>query len=192
MAEALRREEVFVSEANALEHLPTADTRHWVPRHKAAVVGAVRSGALSLKDVRERYMLTDEELQSWMDAIDQHGIAGLRANMRDRRNSPRQPISEPAGATLHVGARVDCLITDVSDQGARLQFGTTVSLPSIFEVHCEKSGRSWWVNPVWQRGRTAGVRFSNPLAPPWTIKTGLGAWLIGKRRTVCIDRVDTP
>ena len=36
----------------------------------------------------------------------------------------------------------------------------------------------------------AGVGFSNPLPAPWVIKSGLGAWLLGNRRTVSIDRVD--
>ena len=76
--------------------LPPKGTRHWVPRQKAAVVVAVRDGALSLPEACERYMLTEEEFYSWMDAVDQHGIAGLSRRMRtDRRKTPRQAISEP-------------------------------------------------------------------------------------------------
>jgi hypothetical protein len=81
---------------------------------------------------------------------------------------------------------------NISDVGARLRFGTMMSLPSIFELHCKKSGRSWWVNLAWQSDRIAGVRFSNPMPPPWTIKSGLAAWLMGKRRTVAIDRIEKP
>ena len=63
-----------------------------------------------------------------------------------------------------------------------------MSLLSPFELHFERTDRSWLVDLLWQRGRVAGVRFSNPLHAPWTIKSGLAAWLLGARRTVTIDR----
>jgi hypothetical protein len=180
------------SEEDPLRYLPSPEERHWLPRHKAAVVGAVRSKVLSMEEAGARYMLTEEEFQSWKEAIDRDGILGLRASPRERRRVARQVISEPSTATLSSDTRVDCVITNISDTGARLRFATTTSLPSIFEVHCKKNGRSWWVNPVWQIGRKAGVRFHNPLPPPWTIKSGLAAWMMGKRRTLVIDRIDRP
>ena len=175
-----------------LQDLPAPGERHWLPRHKAAVVAAVRSKVLSMEVARERYMLDEEEFLSWKEAIDKNGIAGLSAGQRERRRTPRQSISEPSTARLYVGTEVDCVITNISDTGARLRFRSTISLPSMFELHCKKSGRSWWVNLVWQSGPSAGVRFSNPLPPPWTIKSGLAAWITGKRRTVSIDRIDRP
>ena len=187
-----RSPDVLQSGVDPLQHLPSPDTRFWVPRHKAAVVSAVRSGMLSIDEACKRYKLTEEEFLSWDEAFDKSGVKGLRASARERRKVPRQAVSEPAIASLHAGASVDCVITDISDVGARLRFGTTVSLPGIFEMHCKKSGRSWWVNLAWQSDRVAGVRFINPLPPPWAIKTGLAAWLIGKRRTVSIDRIDKP
>jgi transposase-like protein len=108
MAEAVLRERllhVLEPEEDLLAHLPPAGTRHWVPRHKAAVVAAVREGILSLQEACERYMLTDEEFHSWLDAIDRHGIAGLRTSMRaERRKAVRQPISE-AGMAMLYGAK---------------------------------------------------------------------------------------
>ena len=173
-----------------LRDLPLPEQRHWLPRHKAAVVAAVRSKVLTLEQASERYMLNEEEFLSWKEAIDQKGITGLNASPRERRRTSRQVISEPGTATLYAGTEVDCVISNISDTGVRLRFRSTGSLPSIFELHCRRSGRSWWVNLVWQSGPKAGVRFSNPLPPPWTIKSGLAAWLLGKRRTVSIDRID--
>jgi hypothetical protein len=194
MAHVLRSDQydAVQLEADPLRHLPSPQERHWLPRHKAAVVAAVRSRMLSMEDASRRYMLTEEEFQSWKEAIDQKGVIGLTATQRERRRLPRQAISEPGAATLYADTRVNCVITNISDTGARLRFGTTISLPSVFELHCKKSGRSWWIDLVWQSGRVAGVRFNNPLTPPWAIKSGLGAWLLGKRRTVCIDRIDRP
>jgi hypothetical protein len=175
-----------------MRDLPPPDIRFWVPRHKAAVVTAVRNGVLSIEEACRRYRLTEEEFRSWKDAVAQFGVVGLRASPRERRTVPRQVVSEPGTVTLYAGTSTDCVITNISDAGARLRFGAAILLPSIFEVHCKKSGRSWWVTPVWQSDRVAGVRFNNPLPPPWTIKSGLAAWMLGKRRTVAIERIDRP
>jgi len=173
-----------------LDELPPDGTRHWVPRYKAAVVAAVDAGVLSLDDARRRYLLSEEEFESWRDTIDRYGVIGLRMSVTDRRAAPRLEAAEPGQAALSAGERVACTITDVSDRGARIEVDHKVSLPGLFELSCTASGRSWWVDLVWQRGQMAGVRFTNPLPPPWAIRSGLGAWLIGKRRTVSIDKVE--
>ena len=140
-------------EQDAAVALPAIGTRHWIPRRKAAVVAAVRDGVLSLPEACDRYMLTEEEFYSWADAIDQHGIEGLRSNMRtERRRSARQLTMEPAVAMLHATQGIDCRVTDISDHGARVEFDAPISMPNPFELRFSKSGRSWWVNVVWTRG----------------------------------------
>ena len=62
-----------------LADLPNPDTKRWVIRRKAEVVAAVRGGLLSLDEACSRYKLTVEEFIGWQRAIDQHGLAGLRA-----------------------------------------------------------------------------------------------------------------
>jgi len=59
--------------------LPPPNTTRWVARRKAEVVAAVHGGILSLHDACERYTLTVEEFLAWQNAIDRHGLAGLRA-----------------------------------------------------------------------------------------------------------------
>ena len=61
-----------------LEDLPPTNTQRWVIRRKAEVVAAVRGGLLSLEDACGRYKLTSEEFAGWQQAIDRHGLAGLR------------------------------------------------------------------------------------------------------------------
>ena len=192
MAQVLRigSRDLVQSEHDPLRDLPSPDIRYWVPRHKAAVVAAVRARLLSIDEACQRYMLSEEEFQSWKATIDKYGVVGLRASPRERRRIPRQVVSEPGTASLYADTSVDCIIINISDVGARLRFGLAISLPSSFEVHCKKSGRSWWVTLVWQSDRIAGVRFNNPLPPPWTIKSGLVEWLLGKSRAVVIDRAD--
>ena len=59
-------------------YLPPPDTKRWVARRKAAVVTAVRSGAISLEEACRRYHLSEEEFLAWERGIDKHGVAGLR------------------------------------------------------------------------------------------------------------------
>jgi hypothetical protein len=194
VATARKRLTVFrETEADRIRDLPPAGTRHWAPRHKAAVVAAVTTGVLSLRDACARYMLTEEEFQSWKEALEQDGVDGLRARIRnERRKGQRQHVSEAGVALLYASTEAECIITDISDQGARLVFREPAALPEMFELRCEGSGRSWWVSVIWSNGEVAGVRFNNPLPPPWTIKSGLGAWLLGRRSTVSMDRLISP
>lgn len=62
-----------------LADLPPPTTKRWVIRRKAEVVSAVRGGLLTLEEACDRYQLTLEEFLAWQKAIDQFGMAGLRA-----------------------------------------------------------------------------------------------------------------
>jgi hypothetical protein len=62
-----------------LADLPPRSTKRWVIRRKAEVVAAVRGGLLTLEEACNRYSLTVEEFLSWQKAIEQFGMAGLRA-----------------------------------------------------------------------------------------------------------------
>ena len=59
--------------------LPPADTRRWVARRKAAVVMGVASGLVTRSWAIEEYGLSDEEFDSWVSAISEHGVKALRA-----------------------------------------------------------------------------------------------------------------
>ena len=58
--------------------LPTPGTKRWIARRKAAVVAAVRSGAIGLEEACRRYELSEEEFLAWERGIESHGIPGLR------------------------------------------------------------------------------------------------------------------
>jgi hypothetical protein len=60
-------------------YLPPADTKRWVPRRKAAVVVAVRSGAISLEEACRLYNLSEEEYRAWERGIEDYGVPGLRS-----------------------------------------------------------------------------------------------------------------
>jgi transposase len=68
--------------------VPPPGTRRWTAWQKAAVIRAVRGGALSIAEACQRYMLSEEELEGWQSAFDRAGIAGLQLkSRRPRRRS---------------------------------------------------------------------------------------------------------
>ena len=83
------RVEPFAMRRTCLEKLhqgalPRPRGTRWGARQKAAIVTAIRLGALSRTDAHERYMLSEEELSSWEAAFNQSGAAGLHLKSRPR------------------------------------------------------------------------------------------------------------
>jgi len=70
---------VRISRDKELDKLPHPDTQRWVTRRKAQVVAAVRSGLLTFEEACERYRLSEEEFNAWINLLDRHGMRGLRA-----------------------------------------------------------------------------------------------------------------
>jgi len=59
--------------------LPSATTRRWVASRKATVVRAVVCGLLTREEAREMYMLSEDELAEWENAVREHGEVALKA-----------------------------------------------------------------------------------------------------------------
>ena len=59
--------------------MPPANTTRWVASRKAAVVAAVNAGVIDKDDVETRYGVSEEELASWCESLEKHGVGGLRA-----------------------------------------------------------------------------------------------------------------
>ncbi len=69
--------------------LPPANTRRWVASRKAAVVRAVTSGLVPLKEVLETYGLSDDEFDEWRHAVEMHGEAALKATALQKYRRPK-------------------------------------------------------------------------------------------------------
>jgi len=77
-------------------YLPPSDTKRWIARRKAAVVTAVRSGAISLDEACRRYNLSEEEFLAWERGIEVHGVAGLRiTRLQIYRDVPTLKLAKP-------------------------------------------------------------------------------------------------
>jgi Protein of unknown function (DUF1153) len=70
--------DIFMRTSRNTIDLPSPDTKRWVARRKAAVVTAVRSGAIDFEEACRRYDLSEEEFLTWERGIEKHGVAGLR------------------------------------------------------------------------------------------------------------------
>jgi hypothetical protein len=67
-----------------------------VTRRKAVIVNAVRSGVISLDEVCRRYELSVEEFVAWENAIDTHGVPGLRVTrIQIYRDTPPSRLARP-------------------------------------------------------------------------------------------------
>src|SRR6202007_1176153 len=76
--------------------LPPPDTKRWVPRRKAVIVNAVRTGVISVEEVCRRYELSVEEFLAWEHAIDTHGVPGLRVTrLQIYRDHPPSLVAKP-------------------------------------------------------------------------------------------------
>jgi transposase-like protein len=75
--------------------LPPPSTRRWVARRKAAVLRAIRSGAISVEEACRRYELSEEELLAWHRAFEAHGLPGLRASRLRYRRTRRSTRTDP-------------------------------------------------------------------------------------------------
>ena len=75
--------------------LPPSNTDRWVARRKAAVLAALRSGAITMEEACRRYALSEEELLAWQRAFEVHGLSGLRASRLRGRRTRRPDAADP-------------------------------------------------------------------------------------------------
>ena len=67
-----------------VDDLPPPNIKRWITHRKAEVVAAIRRGLISREEACIRYGISSEELLSWEERLEQHGMRGLRAT-RQRR-----------------------------------------------------------------------------------------------------------
>jgi hypothetical protein len=55
---------------------------------------------------------------------------------------------------------LDCLIRDISPDGARLDFSGTVSTPDVFDLYIPQKEQMICANVAWRHGEEVGVTFA--------------------------------
>lgn len=83
--------------------------------------------------------------------------------MDERRQTPRHRTFLQ-GRVFYNNRRqsADCIIRELTDEGARLSFTDPVALPHAFELHIPNRDQTLRVETAWNHGTEVGVSFSNP------------------------------
>lgn len=74
---------------------------------------------------------------------------------------PRRRVLSTGRVILHNHMTVDCVIRDLSVDGARLVFDLPIGLEPFFQLLVTTTHSVLPVELVWQHGTAAGVRFGN-------------------------------
>lgn len=80
--------------------------------------------------------------------------------MTERRQQSRDKVMLGAVASVNdQGSTRDCMVRNISEHGARLEFGSASGLPDTMRLQIAKKGRSFLARIVWLRNNMAGVAF---------------------------------
>ncbi len=80
--------------------------------------------------------------------------------MDERRHTPRHRTFLQ-GRVFYNSRRqsADCIIRELTDEGARLSFTDPVALPHAFELHIPNRDQTLRVETIWNHGTDVGVAF---------------------------------
>lgn len=81
--------------------------------------------------------------------------------MDERRHTPRHRTFLQ-GRVFYNNRRqsADCIIRELTEEGARLSFTDPVALPHAFELHIPNRDQTLRVETVWNHGTDVGVSFA--------------------------------
>lgn len=83
--------------------------------------------------------------------------------MLDRRDGARDNVY--CGGIVEIGeggATRDCMVRNISNKGARLEFGNVIRLPKQkISLTIARKGRSFLTRVIWWRDKFVGVAFSS-------------------------------
>jgi hypothetical protein len=81
--------------------------------------------------------------------------------MLDRRQSPRNKVIYGGTADIgETGAKAECVVRNISQQGAKIEFETPISLPGKQMIlTIARKGRSFVAEAIWWRDNFVGVAF---------------------------------
>ncbi|MEO1106794.1 MAG: DUF1153 domain-containing protein [Pseudomonadota bacterium] len=69
--------------------LPPSDIRRWVASRKIIVVRGVLYGLITPSDAKKRYGISDEEFNTWVSAVAEHGIEALKVTALKKYRQPK-------------------------------------------------------------------------------------------------------
>jgi hypothetical protein len=80
--------------------------------------------------------------------------------MLDRRQSARDKVLYGGVAEINErGSTMDCVVRNISEQGACVEFDQTVKLPEQMNLTIARKGRSYLARLVWRQANKIGLAF---------------------------------
>jgi hypothetical protein len=80
----------------------------------------------------------------------------------DRRTTARQRSLWGAKIVINNNSSmIDCLVRDLSPQGARLSVATQIGIPDRFDLRIDRSGARYPAKVAWRSRNQIGFRFLN-------------------------------
>jgi hypothetical protein len=113
-------------------------------------------------------------------------FAGEDFSMLDRRQSVRDKVVYGGVAEIGDGGTTrDCIVRNISDDGATIEFSNVVRLPrEQISLRIARKGRSFLAKVIWWRDNFVGVAFraESPAAPVSDLEERLRRSEIKKRQ----------
>jgi hypothetical protein len=75
------------------------------------------------------------------------------------RTELRQPVFRQGRLTVTGGVKLDCIIVDLSENGAGVELNGASALPDLVTLKILVTGESRRARVVWRRGNAAGLSF---------------------------------
>jgi hypothetical protein len=84
---------------------------------------------------------------------------------KEKRQARRQPLRYTAWVALAVDQRYGCVVSDVSDTGARIDVQDSKTIPDHFVLMLSSNGAARrFCRVVWRKPTQVGVKFERSLA----------------------------
>jgi len=113
-------------------------------------------------------------------------LLSRRFSMQDRRENARDKVIYGGVAEIgENGATRECIVRNISDKGASVEFSSVVNLPKEqMSLRVARKGRAFLAKVVWWRDNFVGLAFSGqtPLAPVSDLEERLRKSEIKKRQ----------
>src|SRR5258708_35955863 len=86
--------------------------------------------------------------------------------MLDRRQSARDRVIFGGVAAINDrGSTMDCVVRNISEGGACVEFEQTAKLPEEMRLAIARKGRSFFARMIWRQANKDGLAFRTMTAP---------------------------
>lgn len=80
--------------------------------------------------------------------------------MQDRRQTARDKVLYGGVAEINErGSTMDCIVRNISEQGACVEFESTTRLPEKINLTVARKGRSYLTRLIWRQANKVGLAF---------------------------------